>query len=175
MGVNMWQSKYQRAIQQKKQLIGDKVIRDAVKAHYSDFPMLEEVRFPERLGAGRFVADMVVIDTNKPCLIGVEVKSDRDELHRLKEQLKGYLIWCNYVVVVTTFMHLRGVLGIVENDTEFADVGVLVYCMDGENRELEIVREAKGCKLKNETGWISKKHQLHQWKYLLEMIWGEQA
>lgn len=171
----MWQSKYLKAINNKKQLIGDKVIRDAVIEMFSDFPMLEEVRFPAKLGAGRFTADMVVIDTDKPCLIGIEVKSDRDELHRLKEQLRGYLTWCNYVVVTTTYMHLRGVLEIINSDEEFQDVGVWVYRMNGENREFEAFREARGCRLQNETGWISRKHQLYQWKYLLEIMWGEQA
>lgn len=171
----MWQTKYQKAIQQKKQLIGDKVIRDVVKEKYSDFPILEEVRFPAKLGAGRFTADLVVIDTDKPCLIGVEVKSDRDELHRLKEQLRGYLMWCNFVIVATTFMHKKGVLEIVNSDAEFADIGVWVYRMNGEKREFEVVREPRGCYLKNDIAWISKKHQLYQWKYLLEIMWGEQA
>lgn len=170
----MWQTKYLKAIENKKQLIGDKVIRDAVKEHYKDFPMLEEVRFPERLGAGRFVADLLVIDTEKPCLLGIEVKSDRDELHRLKEQLKGYLMWCNFVVVATTMMHKKGVLEIIENDEEFRDVGVWVYRMNEDRREFEVIREAQGCYLKNDTKWISKKHQLNQWRYLLEMIWEDE-
>lgn len=170
----MWQKKYQKAIENKKQLIGDKVIRDAIIERFSDFPMLEEVRFPERHGAGRFTADLVVIDTDKPCLIGIEVKSDRDELHRLPEQLRGYLQWFNYVVVVTTYMHLRGVLEIVNSDTEFQDVGVWVYRMNGDVREFEVIREAQGCYLKNDAGWISKKHQLYQWKYLLEIMWEDE-
>lgn len=169
MEVNMWQTKYLKAINNKKQLIGDKVIRDAVVERFLNFPMLQEVRFKG------FTADLIFIDTKKPCLIGVEVKSDRDELHRLPEQLRGYLMWCNYVVVATTFMHLRGVLEIINSDEEFQDVGVWVYRMNGENREFEVVREPRGCYLKNDIAWISKKHQLYQWKYLLEIMWGEQA
>lgn len=169
MEVNMWQTKYLKAIENKKQLIGDKVIRDAVVEMFSDFPMLEEVRFKG------FTADLIFIDTKKPCLIGVEVKSDRDELHRLPEQLRGYLLWCNYAVVATTYMPLKEVLEIINSDEEFADVGVWVYRMNGNIREFEVVREPCGCYLKNDAGWISKKHQLYQWKYLLEIMWEGQG
>lgn len=165
----MWQTKYLKAIENKKQLIGDKVIRDVVIERFLNFPMLEEVRFEG------FTADLIFIDTKKPCLIGVEVKSDRDELHRLPEQLRGYLMWCNYVVVATTMLHWAEALKILDSEPIFSEVGLLIYKMEGAKRYFEIVREPVFADVSGWTSatWISKKHQLYQWRYLLEMIWGQ--
>lgn len=166
----MWQTKYLKAINNKKQLIGDKVIRDAVIERFSNLPMLQEVRFEG------FTADLVFIDTKKPCLIGVEVKSDRDELQRLAEQLKaGYLKWCNVVVVATTMIHRVEALKILDSEPMFSEVGLFIYKMDGDKKYFEVVREPVFADVSGWTSakWVGKKHQLYQWKYLLEIMWGQ--
>ncbi len=167
----MWQKKYLKAIENKKQLIGDKVIRDAVVERFLNLPMLQEVRFEG------FTADLVFIDTKKPCLIGVEVKSDRDELYRLSEQLKaGYLKWFNVVIVATTMMHKAEALKILDSEPMFSEVGLFIYKMDGDKRYFEVVKKPVFADVSRWTSakWVSKKHQLYQWRYLLEMIWGQE-
>ena len=167
----MWQTKYLKAINNKKQLIGDKVIRDAVVERFLNFPMLQEVRFEG------FTADLIFIDTKKPALIGVEVKSDRDELKRLPEQLKaGYLKWCNVVVVATTMMHRAEALKILDSEPMFSEVGLFIYKMDGAKRYFEVVKKPVFADVSGwtSTKWVSKKHQMYQWRYLLEMIWGQE-
>lgn len=167
----MWQTKYLKAINNKKQLIGDKVIRDAVKERFSNLPMLEEVRFEG------FTADLVFIDTKKPALIGVEVKSERDELQRLAEQLKvGYLKWFNVVIIATTMMHRAEALEILDSEPMFSEVGLFIYKMEGDKRYFEVVREPVFADVSGWTSakWVGKKHQLYQWRYLLEMIWGQE-
>ena len=162
----MWQQKYAKAIKTKKQLIGDKVIRDVIRKKYGHLPILEEVRFKG------FTADMMIIDFNKPRLWGIEVKSDRDDLDRLPEQLRGYLLWFNYVVVATTYRHKWDVLRIIKNDSEFNDVGVWCYRKDGDIKDFEIIRQAQGALVHPSIEWISDKHQLRQWRYMLELIYG---
>ena len=167
----MWKSKYLKAIENKKQLIGDKVIRDAVIERFLDLPMLQEVRFKG------FTADLIFIDVEKPALIGVEVKSDRDELKRLSEQLKaGYLKWCNVVIVATTMIHRAEALKILESEPMFNEVGLFIYKMEGDKRYFEVVRESVFADVSGWTSakWVGKKHQLYQWRYLLEMIWGQE-
>ena len=164
----MWQKKYLKAIENKKQLIGDKVIRGAVVERFLNLPMLQEVRFKG------FTADLIFIDTKKPCLIGVEVKSDRDELHRLPEQLKvGDLKCFNVVIVATTMIHRLEALEILDSEPMFSEVGLCIDKMDGANRYFDMVREPVFADV---SGWTSakgvgRKHQLYQWKYLLEIMW----
>lgn len=161
-----WQAKYAKARQKKQQLIGDKVIRDVIRNKYGHLPILEEVRFKG------FTADMAIIDLCKPRLWGIEVKSDRDDLDRLPEQLRGYLLWFNYVVVATTYRHKWDVLRIIQSNDNFKDVGVCCYKMDDEIKDIEVIRQPQSALVHPSIDWIGNKHQLRQWRYMLELIYG---
>ena len=161
----MWQTKYLKAIRTKKQLIGDAVMRRAMLQQFSDYCYLQEVRFPN------VTADMVMIDPKKAEMVGIEIKSDRDELQRLPQQLRGYLRYCPFVIVATTLMHRREAMQILQ-EAEFETVGLLLYIMDDSGNYFEFERrpllnDVKGVGL----DWMSKRHQLQQWRYLLEMLY----
>lgn len=161
-----WKKRYKRAISRNIQLIGDKTIRQALKDTYYKNPYLEEVRFP------RFTADLIYINPAKMLLAGVEIKSDRDTLDRLENQLRGYLQYFHKVWVVTTLGMKKDVLDVLKAD-EFRNVGLLVYVYSLEGKGFREIRKAS---INDVSGvgssWISSTHQLQQWKYLLEMIWG---
>ncbi len=164
-----WSDKYLKALANKKQLIGDKALRDVLLNQFNSYPVLQEVRFKG------FTADILLIDTDNKTLVGIEVKSDRDTLYRLEEQLRGYLKYCNYVLVATTLSHKKEILKIL-NNPEFSNIGLLMYNMYNEGKRFQWLKDGHENEV-NGVGcdWISKKHQLYQWLYLLEMIWGEQA
>ena len=156
----LWQEKYYLAGKNKVQLIGDKVMRRAFLEQYSNFAVLQEVRFP------RFTADMVQVHTASGSINGIEFKSDRDSLNRLPMQLQEYTRWLPFVCVATTLMHRKNVLEILE---DFPTVGLFVYLMDGENRGFEYERKAYYNDVTGmSTEWIRPNHQLYQWAYLLE-------
>lgn len=160
-----WTNKYNEAILRKKQLIGDKVLRKFLRDFFHDVPLLEEVRFPN------FTADMLFIFPEQTILMGIEVKSDRDSLLRLPYQLDGYLSYCNKVVVATTIMHAPEALKILE-DERYEHVGLWVYRMEqGEKFFNEIKEPVCANLLSVNSKWISRKHQLYQWLYMLEVIW----
>ena len=156
----LWQEKYYLAGKNKVQLIGDKVMRRAFLEQYSNFAVLQEVRFPH------FTADMIQVHTASGTINGIEFKSDRDSLNRLQMQLQEYTRWLPFVFVATTLMHRQNVLKILE---DFPTVGLFVYIMDGENRGFDYERKAY---YNDVTGmsidWIRPNHQLYQWAYLLE-------
>lgn len=161
-----WSDKYIKALVSNKQLIGDRVLRDVLLEQFNNYPVLQEVRFKG------FTADMLLIDPHDRVIFGIEVKSDRDTLYRLKEQLRGYLKYCHYVLVATTLSHKKEILQIL-NNPEFSNVGLLIYYMNNDGKRFEWIKDG----YKNEVkgvgcDWISKKHQLYQWLYLLEQIWG---
>lgn len=163
-----WVKKYNDAIVQGKQLIGDKVMREILRSTYSHVPILEEVRFPE------FTADMLIIYPKYPAIVGVEVKSDRDNLLRLPQQLDGYLKYCNKVFVATTFMHRKDILEILAYE-KYQDVGLCFYVMENGEKFFWFEKFPLGSDIRRgNANWISKKHQLYQWKYILEMIWKEE-
>lgn len=161
-----WSDKYLKALTNKKQLIGDKVLRDVLLGQFNDLPVLQEVRFKG------FTADILHIDPYDRIIFGIEVKSDRDTLYRLEEQLRGYLKYCHFVIVATTLSHKKEVLKIL-NNPEFEDVGLLMYYMDYDDKRFEWLKDGYENEVKGVgTQWITKNHQLYQWLYLLEQIWG---
>lgn len=162
-----WKKRYQRAINKGIQLISDKTIRNALKDIYKKYPFLEEVRFQN------FTADLLFICPVKKLTHGFEIKSDRDNTDKLKHQLRGYIQYCNKVFVVTTLGQYKDVLKVV-NTSEFNNVGVMIYIKTDEGARFDIIKEAVNNKVCGVgCSWITKKHQLYQWLYLLEMIWGK--
>lgn len=166
-----WKEKYEKAINENKQLICDNVMREAFYKQFKDVVTVEEVRFPE------FQADLLEFRTieGELKLIGYEFKSDRDTLDRLENQLRGYLKYCNYVFVYSTLRHKKELLQIL-NKPEFGSVGVRFYKMTNEGNIFAPFRTAKVQNVKNKglsTDWISKKYKLFRWIYLLKEVWGE--
>lgn len=124
---------------------------------------LKEVRFKD------FTADILFINDKKRRFVGVEVKGDGDSLERLKKQLLGYLRWFHSVYVLCSPALLRKVLRVVSAD-EFNSVGVISYA----NGEFPIYKNATGVgKIQGvNSNWVSKKHQLYDYKWLIDEVWG---
>lgn len=166
----MWSSKYRKAQQKGIQLIGDKCMRNALIAQYGKFAnlhLLEEVRL------GREVqADFFMIDVKENVVTGFEIKSDRDTLERLPQQLRGYLKYCNCVVVYTSYLHKREVRNIL-NREEFEGVGLCYFKYTDKGGMLEFERYPE-CYEAEKVGvdWISRNSKLKSWDYWLENIWG---
>ena len=166
-----WQERYANAIESKRQLIGDDVIREALfkgleLAYGDDFEALEEVNFPG------FRADVLLFRTGKKKgLLGVEVKSDRDSLDKLERQLQGYCMYCNSVFICTTMTHRAEVLKIL-NKAEFERVGLLVYMMTNEGNFVDCERGAKFVDIKGlSSDFISRNSKLYRWELYLRGLW----
>lgn len=129
---------------------------------------LQEVRFPS------FTADVVFISDKKRRLIGVEIKADNDSSRRLRGQLQGYLQWFNVVFVFCTKKQLKGVERVLKAP-EFKGVGIMLL-QDNDNIEIvrhaRIISDIKAFNPRVNTGWVSKKHQLQRWLWLLTELWG---
>lgn len=163
-----WRKRYQDAQANGYHLISDKDMRKALLKD-NPFCNLQEVRFPE------FTADIISINPDKKIIFGIEIKSDRDKLDRLEHQLRGYMRYCSFVFVYTTNTHLEDVKRIL-SQPEFEKVGILLYVKSKNGADRKLEKRAFGYeKVVKEIGvdWITKKHQLHQWLYLLEEIWGK--
>lgn len=140
---------------------------------YWDYPTavtLEEVKFPS------FRADIVEFREEKEIksLIGYEIKSDKDTIKRLKLQLDKYLIFFNFVIVMTTEKHLAEVMHLL-NKPEYQQVGVMLCKLTDEKTYYEVVRLAEYQELKTRglsMDFISEDNQLSRYKYWLEEVWG---
>jgi histidinol phosphatase-like PHP family hydrolase len=143
------------------------------KVFYWDFPdavTLEEVKFPT------FRADIVEFQEENgiKSLIGYEIKSDKDNLKRLKNQLDKYLIFFNYVVVLTTEKHRAEVIKLL-NMPEYKRVGVMVCKITDDKAYYNIVRPAEYQELKSRElsrDFITGDNQLYRYRYFLEDVWG---
>ena len=140
------------------------VITNALIEKYYKMEYLTEVKFDG------FTVDLMLLSPARNFIAGIEVKSPVDTLNRLRKQLRGYLKYFHKVFVATTFKQLKGVMKVVTED-EFKNVGVLVY--DDNEKGFYIQKEALRNDVKGvRADWISDRHQLKQWNYLLERIWG---
>lgn len=143
------------------------------KVFYWDFPdavTLEEVKFPT------FRADIVEFQEENriKSLIGYEIKSDKDNLKRLKNQLDKYLIFFNYVVVLTTEKHLGEVMRLLTKP-EYRQVGVMVCKITEDRTYYKVIRPAEYQDLKNRElnlDFITSDNQLNRYRYFLEDVWG---
>lgn len=165
-----WQDKYNKAITEKKNLIGDAIMRDTYYKIYPNAITEEECRFPE------FQADIVEFYKweNDFRIIGWEIKSDRDSLDRLSKQLSGYLKYFNYVIVLATLRHKKELLKILTKP-EYERVGVKFYFMTDQGNTYINFRYAKFSSLKDlgiSTDFISKHNKLYRWKYWLNEVYG---
>ena len=74
-------------------------------------------------GIKRKLVDLVVLKNNK--IFAVEIKSNSDNLNRLKEQIEEYKKVFNYVLVVTTEKFKNRIL-----DTVSSDIGIYIIEAD---------------------------------------------
>lgn len=140
---------------------------------YWDFPdavTLEEVKFPT------FRADIVEFQEENgiKSLIGYEIKSDKDTLKRLPQQLDKYLIFFNFVVVMTTEKHIAELMKLLANP-EYQQVGIMLCKLNDERAYYQVVRLAEFQELKTRglrTDFITADNQLYRYKYWLEEVWG---
>lgn len=149
-------------MQLKNRITADFLTELFIKKMYK-MQALKEVRFKD------FTADIFFIKDKKRKFIGVEVKGDGDSLERLKSQLSGYLKYFHSVYVLCSPALLNKVLKVVD-DKEFSRVGVISY----DNGEFPIYKNAIGVeKIKGvSSNWVSKKHQLYDYKWLIDEVWG---
>lgn len=140
---------------------------------YWDYPTavtLEEVKFPT------FRADILEFheENEIKSLIGYEIKSDKDNLKRLKNQLDNYLIFFNYVIVLTTEKHLGEVMYLL-NMPEYKPVGVMVCRLTEDRTYYDVVRLAEYQDLRDRElsmNFITPDNQLSRYRYFLEDVWG---
>ena len=151
-------------------------IKNGVDSHLMTDVLIEQLYKMDSLTEVRFkndfTADVLLINQKRMQLIGVEVKSDKDSSRRLERQLKGYLRWFHGVYVACTLSQLKAVLRVLKSP-EFANVGVLLFMNNDINDvRFDIYKRAKPNNVMSlGTDWISKRHQLYQYKWLLDEIW----
>lgn len=164
----MYSKKYMRWNYPRR--INDAGMRQVFYWDFPDAVTLEEVKFPT------FRADIVEFheENEIKSLIGYEIKSDKDTIKRLKLQLDKYLIFFNYVVVMTTEKHLGEVMHLL-NMPEYKPVGVMLCRMTEEKTYYQVVRLAEYQELKTRglsMDFITEDNQLSRYRYFLEEVWG---
>lgn len=149
--------------------IDSKVMTDVIIKQFYKMDSLTEVRFND------FTADVILIHQKKRKLVGVEIKSDKDSPRRLKSQLRGYLRWFHAVYVACTLSQLHKVLNVLKTP-EFASVGVLLYMNEIDDIRFDIYKKAVPVDdiVGVNANWISKQHQLYQYKWLLDEVWNKE-
>lgn len=150
--------------------INDAGMRQVFYWDYPDAVTLEEVKFPN------FRADIIEFheENERKSLIGYEIKSDKDNLKRLKNQLDMYLVFFNYAVVITTEKHLAEVIKLL-NMPEYKRIGVMVCKITDDKAYYNIVRPAEFQELKTRglsMDFITEDNQLSRYRYFLEEVWG---
>lgn len=81
-------------------------------------------------GTKRKLVDLLVLNNNK--LTAIEIKTDSDDLRKLKEQITEYKKLFDYVIVCTTNTHL---IKIRQSTTQ--DIGIYIF----KEQNIEIIRK----------------------------------
>lgn len=165
-----WQKKYDYAKRKSIQLISDTTMRRVFRDNYSEALFIEEVVFPT------FRADIIEFREVKgsKVIFGYEIKSDRDSVDKLENQLKSYLTYCNYVFVLCTWLNYRDILKIL-NIPEFKRVGLKIYTITNTEIFFEVKKTAFYKDLRGEgldMDWITDNNKLSLWDYWLKEAWG---
>lgn len=134
--------------------LNDKEMREVLFDYYESTN--ERLRFFEELNIAKSRADAILVREN--CLIGFEIKSDRDSLERLEGQVKNYSKFCNLCYVVTGNKHINKM---TEHVPEFYGIIKINYD-DDKKLCMEIVREAQ----KNPKEVLKRKL-----KHQLSLLW----
>lgn len=88
----------------------------------------------------KVIADCLIFTENKG-IIGIEIKTESDNLKRLSHQLDSYARTCSYVFVFCHDSHLKDVLKLLE-DKKYYFVGVISYEIFDKTVLAGLVREA---------------------------------
>lgn len=126
----------------------DADMRDIVFSHYED--SMAKLRIMEEFCIGKTRTDAFMITENE--LIGIEFKSDKDNLDRLERQIKDYNRFCdkNYIVIGRHFMEKQDVLLEILPDYW----GIYSVTLDENGiKKLDLLRDASTnpkCRLKNQ-------------------------
>ena len=84
-----------------------------------------KVIFEKAINYHKSIADALIFTENRG-VIGIEIKTEADNLKRLKRELDSYILSCNYVFVFCHDKQLKGVLSIVK-EYKYRNVGVISY------------------------------------------------
>lgn len=115
--------------------LNDKEMREVLFDYYESTN--ERLRIFEELCIAKSRADAILVREN--CLVGFEIKSDRDSLERLESQVKNYSKFCNFCYIVTGNKHIDK---ITEHVPEFYGI-IKIYYGEDKRLCLEIAREAQ--------------------------------
>lgn len=114
--------------------LNDKEMREVLFDYYESTN--ERLRFFEELCIGKSRADAILVHENK--IVGFEIKSDKDNLLRLEEQMKDYTRFCDECYIVTGDKHIEEIPMVVP---EFYGI-IRIYIDDKGASNLEIIRYA---------------------------------
>ena len=130
--------------------LNDKAMREVLFDYYE--LTNEKLRFFEELCIGKSRADAILVQENK--ITGFEIKSDKDNLLRLEDQMKDYTRFCDECYIVTGDKHLEEIPLVVP---EFYGI-IRIYLDEDDKVKLEVIREAG--KDPNESKRRKIKHQM---------------
>ncbi len=137
----------------------DADMRDIVFGLYEDSS--SKLRIFEEFCIGKTRTDALLVMEDE--LIGIEFKSDKDNLDRLERQIKDYNRFCdrNYIVIGQHFREKSEALYEILPDYW----GIYSVTMDEDGtKSLELVREAtanKKCRLKNQLKILWRSELIH--------------
>ena len=137
----------------------DADMREIVFSHYEDSS--SKLRIMEEFCIGKTRTDAFMITEDE--IIGIEFKSDKDNLDRLARQIKDYNRFCdkNYLVIGRHFLEKQDSLH--EILPEYWGIYSVILEEDG-TKKLELVREASAnpkCRLKNQLRILWRNELIH--------------
>ncbi len=105
----------------------EKIIRQLCKE-------LFHIKYPKSIIVDEFTCDalctrndLLIVDDCNSIVLSIEIKSDRDNLKRLLNQVTDYKTYSNIVYVVIDIKHLKKYKKDFQELPIFSDVGLLVY------------------------------------------------
>ena len=137
----------------------DADMRDIVFSHYED--SMAKLRIMEEFCIGKTRTDAFLVTENE--LIGIEFKSDKDNLDRLARQIKDYNRFCdrNYIVIGQHFLEKKDTL--MEILPDFWGIYCVTLNEEG-IKKLELIREALDnpkCRIKNQLKILWRNELIH--------------
>ncbi len=137
----------------------DADMREIVFSHYED--TMDKVRIMEEFCIGKTRTDAFMITEHE--LIGIEFKSDKDNLDRLDRQIKDYNRFCdrNYIVIGQHFIEKQASLYEILPDYW----GIYSVTLDENGvKKLNLIRDAMAnpkCRIKNQLKILWRNELIH--------------
>lgn len=85
----------------------------------------DKIYYEKTIDYGKVIADSLIIDENY--LIGIEMKSGKDNLKRLKKQLESYIKVCSVVFTLVHDSHAPEVEELLNKNPKLSCVGIISY------------------------------------------------